>query len=101
MDFFEQQERARRSSRWLVVWYLLAVLSVIASYCLVAALVRAPLQVTLAVGGIVGGIILAVSAYRIWQLSGGGPAIARLLGARYLESGRCTASERRLLNVNN
>jgi Zn-dependent protease with chaperone function len=99
LDFFAQQERARLSSRRLVVWYLLAVLSVIASYCLVAALLRAPLQVTVAVAGIVGGVILAVSAYRIWQLSGGGPAIAHLLGARYLEAGRCTASERRLLNV--
>jgi Zn-dependent protease with chaperone function len=99
LDFFEQQERARRSSRWLVVWYLLAVLSVIASYCLVAALLRAPLQVTLAVGGIVAAFVLSVSAYRMWQLSGGGPAIAELLGARYVESSRCTATERRLLNV--
>ena len=99
MDFFEQQERARRTSRWLVVWYLLAALSVVASYCLVAALIRVPLKVNLALGATVGGIVLAVSAYRIWQLSGGGPAIAHLLGARYLEAGRCTASERRLLNV--
>ncbi|HYI86416.1 MAG TPA: M48 family metalloprotease [Burkholderiales bacterium] len=112
MDFFEQQERARRSSRRLVFWYALAVLSVIASYCVVAGAVyafialfigatpvRVPLQVYFAVGGIVAAFILAVSAYRMWQLSDGGPAIAHLLGARYVEPGRCTASERRLLNV--
>jgi Zn-dependent protease with chaperone function len=112
LDFFEQQERARRSSRRLVFWYALAVLAVIASYCAVAGAVyafialfigatplRAPLQVYFVVGGIVAAFILAVSAYRMWQLSDGGPAIAHLLGARHVEPGRCTASERRLLNV--
>jgi Zn-dependent protease with chaperone function len=112
LDFFEQQERARRSSRRLVFWYALAVLAVIASYCAVAGALyafialfigatplRAPLQVYFAVGGIVAGFILAVSAHRMWQLSDGGPAIAGLLGARQVEPGRCTASERRLLNV--
>ena len=120
MDFFEQQERARRSSRRLVFWYAVAVLGVIASYCAAAGilyafialysgglplrgdaplLARVPLQVYFAVGGIVAAFILAVSAYRMWQLSDGGPAIAHLLGARYVEPGRCTASERRLLNV--
>jgi len=131
LDFFEQQERARRSSRWLVLWYLLSVLSVVASYCLVvglvyaflalsgglplrgdaplewqglfrtyfAAMIRVPLQVYGVVAGMVAAFVLGVSAYRMWQLSGGGPAIAELLGARYVESGRCTATERRLLNV--
>jgi Zn-dependent protease with chaperone function len=131
LGFFEQQERARRRSRWLVVWYLLAVLSVVASYCLVvglayaflalsgglplrggaplewqglfrtyfAALIRVPLHVYGVVAAMVAAFVLGVSAYRLWQLSGGGPAIAELLGARYVESGRCTATERRLLNV--
>jgi Zn-dependent protease with chaperone function len=118
LDFFEQQERARRNSRWLVVWYVLAVLIVIASYCAVAALVYAfgalwagafpsygaalkgvPPGLYLGVAGVVGGFILAVSAYRMWQLSDGGTAIADLLGARYVEPGKCTPAERRLLNV--
>jgi Zn-dependent protease with chaperone function len=111
LDFFEQQERSRRNSRWLVLWYVLAVLSVVASYCAVAALAyallalfvgappRAPLELYLLVGGAVGGFVLAVSAYRMWQLSDGGPVIADLLGARYVEPGRCTPAERKLLNV--
>ena len=49
MDFFEAQERSRRSSRWLVLWYALAVLGVVASYCAVAALVYAYLVRLLAV----------------------------------------------------
>jgi Zn-dependent protease with chaperone function len=111
LDFFAEQEKARRNSRWLVFWYALAVLFVVASYCAAAALAwwaiakfigapaRPPLGLYLLVAGVVGGFILAVSAYRLWQLSDGGPAIAELLGARYVEPGRCTPAERKLLNV--
>jgi len=63
------------------------------------ALVRVPGQVPLAMAGVVGGLILAVSAHRAWQLSEGGPAIAHLLGARYVDPEKCTPAERRLLNV--
>jgi Zn-dependent protease with chaperone function len=106
-----QQERSRRNSRWLVFWYAVAVLLVVASYCAVAALAyallatyigapaRAPLELYLLVGGTVGGFILAVSAYRLWQLGDGGPAIAHWLGARYVEPGKCTPAERKLVNV--
>ena len=118
MDFFAQQDAARRRSRGLVVWYAVAVAAVIASYCAVAAplyafatlwageyrtyleaLKAVPLRLYLIVAGAVGGFIVAVSAYRMWQLSNGGPAIAEFLGARYVESGRCTLAERRLVNV--
>ena len=64
-----------------------------------SALVRVPAQVMLAIAGLVGGLVLAVSAYRAWQLGEGGPAIAHLLGARYVDPGKCTPAERRLLNV--
>jgi Zn-dependent protease with chaperone function len=117
LDFFEAQERSRRTSRWLVLWYLVAVLAAIASYCVAAALIYAflaaftgsgaffatlaglPAKFYFGVAGAVALYILAVSAYRIWQLSDGGPTIAYLLGARYVEPGKCTPSERRLLNV--
>ena len=64
-----------------------------------AALLRVPPQVMLAIAGIVGGVILAVSAHRAWQLREGGPAVAHLLGARYVDPWKCTPEERRLLNV--
>ena len=118
MDFFAQQDAARRRSRWLVLWYGVAVAAVIASYCGVAAplyafvtlwagahptyveaLQAVPARFYLLVACIVGGFVVAVSAYRMWQLSAGGPAIAELLGARYVEPGRCTPAERRLVNV--
>ena len=110
MDFFDQQDSARRASRWLLLWYLLAVLFVVACFNLAvalayaaiawfAALPPAPLQMHLAVSGVVAAVILGMTARRIWQLSEGGPAVAHMLGAHYLERGRATASEAKLLNV--
>ena len=41
MDFFDQQDRARRASRWLVAWYLLAICFVVLCFNLLVALVYA------------------------------------------------------------
>jgi Zn-dependent protease with chaperone function len=51
------------------------------------------------VGAVVIACILGVSLLRLWQWRDAGPAIAELLGARYVEPGRCTPTERKLLNV--
>jgi len=131
MDFFAQQDEARRASRRLVLWYLLAALFVIACFNLAAALgyaalatfgalplagaeplvwrglartygyalLHVPPVFHLWVSGIVGSIVASVSAWRMWKLSEGGPAIADMLGARYLERGRANPAESRLLNV--
>ena len=63
------------------------------------ALFHVPAGFHLAVSGMVGTIVAAVSAWRIWKLVDGGPAVADMLGARYLERGRATPAEARLLNV--
>ncbi|MCD6044612.1 MAG: peptidase, partial [Burkholderiales bacterium] len=111
MDFFEEQERARRRSRWLVLAYLAAVLFVVASYCAVGAALYAfwarytghpampPPAFLAAIAAVVAALILSVTAWRVWQLREGGPMVAWLLGARYVEPGRCSGTERRLLNV--
>ena len=107
MDFFDRQDRARRASRWLVLWYLLAVLFVVACFDAAAALIHfaltwgqwPPLGAHLLVGGTVAGIVLAVTARRVWQLSEGGPAVAAMLGAQFLERGRASPAEAKLLNV--
>lgn len=131
MDFFDQQELARRTSRWLLLWNLLAALFVVASFNAVAgagyavlatygvlplaggeppvwrgllrtyahALLHVPAGFHLAVSGAVGAVIAAVSAWRIWQLSEAGPAVADMLGAHFLERGRATPTEARVLNV--
>ena len=131
MDFFAQQDTARRASRWLVLWYLLAVAFVILSFNVAAALLYAllalfgalplaggaplvwtglwstygqallgvPPAVHYAVSGAVAAIVLAVTAHRMWQLSEGGPAVAALLGAHYLDRSRVAPAEARVLNV--
>jgi Zn-dependent protease with chaperone function len=131
MDFFDQQELARRASRWLLLWYLLAALFVIACFNIAAALGYAvlatygalplagaeplvwrglvrtylhalfhvPAGFHLAVSGVVAAVVTAVSAWHISKLSEGGPVVAQMLGARFLERGRATPAETRLLNV--
>ena len=131
MDFFAQQDAARRASRRLVLWYLLAVLFVVVSFNVAAVLVYAlfaiygalplaggeplvwngllrtyghallhvPAAVHYAVSGIVTAIVLVVTAHRMWQMSEGGPAVASILGAHYLDRSRVTPAEAKLLNV--
>ena len=131
MDFFDQQESARRASRWLLLWYLLAAAFVVVCFNLAAALLYAllaiygalplaggeplvwrglwttywhavahvPPGVHYAVSGAVTAVILAVSGWRLWQLSEGGTVVAEMLGAHYLDRSRATASEAKLLNV--
>jgi Zn-dependent protease with chaperone function len=64
-----------------------------------SALARVPWKFHAWIVGLVGACIALGTCYRLWQLSDGGPAIAELLGARYVESGRSTPAERKLLNV--
>ena len=131
MDFFAQQDEARRASRRLILWYLLAIAFVVLCFNLVAALMYAalaiygvlplaggaplvwnglfrtyghallhvPAAVHYAVSGIVTAIVLAVTARRMWQMSEGGPAVASILGAHYLDRSRVTPAEAKLLNV--
>ena len=97
MDFFEQQERSRSTSRWLVLWYLVAVALTVASYASAGALLSWRLAGAIAV--LVALCILCVSAYRMWQFREGGHAVADLLGASYVDPGRASPAERKLLNV--
>jgi Zn-dependent protease with chaperone function len=97
LDFFEQQEASRRTSRWLVLWYLAAVALTVASYAVVGLAVS--WRAAAAIAALVGACILSVSALRMWQFREGGHAVADLLGASPLDPGRCVGNERRLLNV--
>jgi Zn-dependent protease with chaperone function len=60
---------------------------------------QVPWQFATAVGAVVIACILGVSLLRLWQWRDAGPAIAFLLGARYVDPGKCALNERRLLNV--
>ena len=52
-----------------------------------------PWQFTAALASVVLACILGVSLLRLWQWRDPGPAIAYLLGARYVDPGKCTLSE--------
>ena len=114
MDFFQAQDHARRSSRLLVFWFLVAVLGIIASVYLALALgtrfvvseeMMSPpplwqpeLFVATVLG--VGGLILLGSLTKIWSLSrNGGVKIAEELGGRLVSRSSSDPLERRLINV--
>jgi Zn-dependent protease with chaperone function len=110
MNFFEQQEEARRSSRKLVGLFAMAVALIVLAVYLAIALVitwagdEAPLDVwNLAVFGWVAAFTLTVitvgSLYKIAALRSGGQAVGRLLGGRPLQPNTRDLKERRLLNV--
>ena len=110
MDFFGEQEQARRNSRWLVLWFALALAFTVACYVAAAAAATAlfslywhgsvgvPRQVVPVTALGVAGFILAASAWHLHRIPDGA-TLASYLGARLAEPGTCTAPERRLLNV--
>ena len=118
MDFFARQDQARRKTKWLVLYFALAVaLLVVAVYFI--ALVAfagvqakqhhyndAPVQFVLwnpkvflgATFGVLA-VIFIGSAYKTNELSAGGSAVATLMGGRLVSQNTNDLNERKLLNV--
>jgi Zn-dependent protease with chaperone function len=119
MDFFTQQDKARRRTKWLVLYFILAVGLLIASVYFIALLVfsgiqarqhqaydAAPVQLQLwdpqiFLGATVGvlAVIFLGSAYKTSELSAGGSAVATLMGGRLVNPNTTDPNERKLLNV--
>ncbi|MDR2208935.1 MAG: M48 family metallopeptidase [Azoarcus sp.] len=119
MDFFAAQDRARKNSRFLVFWFVLAVMCIIAVIYLCVSFgmtyKEALLQTTRRtlpvfpfwdgtlffwVFLLVGGGIASVSLFKIWQISRrGGALIAEQLGGRMITRNTNDPAEKRLLNV--
>jgi len=118
MDFFEHQDAATRRTRWLVVYFILAVVAIVVAIYFVAliAMVFAggsghpgepnpymetpwhpDLFVLVALGTI--GVILLSSLYKTSQLAAGGEAVALMMGGRLIDRQTQNLAERRLLNV--
>lgn len=116
-DFFDHQERARRSTWWLGLFFVLGVVGTVGSLLLLVGaialvkakgsasvesvddLVRPELGWAWAVAGLATLVILVVSLNRLWQLSRGGGAVAEMLGGRLVDRRTTDPAERRLLNV--
>lgn len=117
-DFFEQQEKSRSATFWLLILYVLAVLStcLLLHVGLCAAFsfggshdegfksgvfleyLFMP-EVALGTLGITSLIIFLSSMFKIMQLRAGGSAVAEELGGREIMNGTQDPMERRLLNV--
>ena len=119
MDFFARQDQARRKTKWLVLYFILAVaLLTIAVYFVVLVAFTgmqtkahhgydgAPFQLALwnpkiFFGATVGvlAVIFLGSAYKTNELSAGGSAVATLMGGRLVNQKTTDTNERKLLNV--
>ncbi|MEN8680098.1 MAG: M48 family metallopeptidase, partial [Akkermansiaceae bacterium] len=102
MDFFEAQDQARKKTKWLVLWFFLAVIGVVVSVdLLVIALTGGgdPVPLVVLASVVTGGIILASSGFKSMQLSAGGSVVAEDLGGRLVMPGSTDFEERRLLNI--
>lgn len=112
MNFFEQQEHARRQTRTLILLFVLAVIAIVGAVNLVAALLWIWAQggtmagpyyypkgfflsnTLITVGLIVGGTMVET-----FNLREGGEAVAQMAGGRMISPATQDLQERRLLNV--
>ncbi len=122
MDFFQRQDQARRNTTWLILYFSLAVISMIVMIYGVALLVygyvglhhshyiindydgspqfsiwKPKLFFEVALGTVA--VILCGTTYKTMALAGGGGAVAESLGGRLVASNTADPDERRLLNV--
>ena len=117
MDFFEQQAKAHRKTKWLVLYFALAVASITVMLYGVALLARLyggarhhsyaeqtpfalwdpQLFAWVTLGTIA--VVFLGSAYKTMALSEGGSAVAESLGGRLIASNTNNPDERKLLNV--
>jgi len=108
MNFFEAQDDARRRSKWLVLYFLLAILGVIIAVYAVLAVALVYLGVSkslfmpdvfLITALITGGVMGMGSLFKTMQLNGGGSVVARDMGARQVDPHTTDTDERRLVNI--
>jgi Zn-dependent protease with chaperone function len=116
MDFFERQDKARKNTKLLVVYFVLAVICIIAAVYLACLLIFGaaasrqhfgePARFALwnseiffysAMGTLA--VIVFGSLYQISALSAGGSAVAASLGGRPVNPNSTDLNERKLLNV--
>jgi Zn-dependent protease with chaperone function len=108
VDFFESQAAAQRSSRLLMLLFLVAIASVIVLANLTVYLILKfqslgtfqfdrVLALEIAAGVVI--LVLLGSLYRIYSLKRGGEAIAAALGGQLVVNGGANEYERRLINV--
>jgi len=116
MNFFESQERARKSTAKLTFLFILAVVSLIIMTNLLVMVVFGYLnfnekistealiqtfdwQTFFAIGAGVIAVVLTASLYKIAALSSGGKTVAEALGGQLITQNTTDHNQRKLLNV--
>ncbi len=122
MDFFARQDQARRKTKWLVVYFGIAVVTLIISVYVVALVIFAGVssrshhrnyydggqtqelnlwnpEVFLAATFGVLAVVFLGSAYKTSELAAGGSAVASLMGGTQVSQDTADPAERKLLNV--
>lgn len=116
MDFFAHQDRARRQTTLMVVLFLISVALIVLAINLVGAAIyiamadvppfplatafaSVPRSAWLITTAVVLCIIAAGTVTRLYALSGGGAAVAEMVGARRVRPETREPGERRLINI--
>jgi len=125
MNFYEAQDDARKRTKWLVLYFILAVIGVIAAVYAVVGFAymsqggsevvyrdqygMQTREVTpgtwwdlgrfLTVAAVTTGVILLGNVFKSLQLAGGGAAVARDVGARPVDPRTTDLDEKKLVNV--
>lgn len=103
MDFFERQSRAQGRTRWLIVYFVLAVLGIIAAlHVTFTLLLGVPLGDLEVLGWVAGGVaatVLIGCAVKMAELSQGGRVVAAMLGGEPVAVNTQDLNERKLLNI--
>ena len=102
MDFFEAQDQARKRTKWLLLWFVLAVVGVVVAVDLLLFFTIGrgqAMEIILPASIGTAALILAASGYKSMQLNGGGSVVAQELGGRLVMPGSSDFEEKRLLNI--
>ena len=122
MDFFARQDQARRNTKWLVLYFVVAVILLVVAIYFISLVIFAGVQAKahhgnynyndatvqlvlwnpkiffVATVGVLA-VIFIGSAYKTNELSAGGSAVATLMGGRLVSQNTINTNERKLLNV--
>ena len=107
MNFFDAQDKARRTTRWLVVVYILATALIVAGVtAIVGAVLYSADQSNMANASVLGAtalfatlLILGATLYKTSLLSGGGGRVALDMGGTLVPADVTDPLRRRLRNV--
>lgn len=100
MDFFAEQDQARKRSKWLVIFFCLGVISIALSVFFVASYLTEPSwDLFWVTGAGTVGVVALASLGRIASLSSGGSVVAESLGGQLICPNTNDPQQRRILNI--